>query len=191
MERLQAVLELLKNATLTPLAAAADGVDDRGRAEEAIGVMFSCVIRARCRRQDVTGALVEVAEMDGVAGCGPADANVFLSLLEACAVPRPPLSREADAVWAQAEVRGGWVGGWVSGSVGGGGGGSGKSVAMAAAPRRRRRVFCVPSYFPRRMSVGSAGTFTSACGEPELNVHEHDCVGGGVAVEIEPIVRML
>lgn len=112
MARSQAVLSLLKSATPRPLttADASDGGNDSGAAEDAIDVLFSCVVRAHCRRQDVSGALAEVAEMDGAPGRPPVDAKVFLSLLKACAAPRPPLSREAEAVWAQAEVSGSRVG---------------------------------------------------------------------------------
>lgn len=124
--RLQAVLGLLKSATPRPLitADAPGGDDDSGAAEDAIDVMFSCVVRARCRRQDVTGALAEVAEMDETPGRPPVGAKVFKSLLEACAIPRPPLSREAEAVWVHAKVRG---------IICVGGGDSGSSAVAAAA----------------------------------------------------------
>lgn len=107
MARLQAVLALLKTATPRPLATAGgSGSDgDTVAAEDAIDVMFSCVVGTRCRRQDITGALAEVAEMDGTPGRPPVGAKVFLTILEACAIPRPPLSREAEAVWVHAEVR--------------------------------------------------------------------------------------
>ena len=112
MARLQAVLTLLKSATAGSLTTADDSCGDSNSviAKDAIDVMFYCVIRTRCRRQDITGALAEIAEMDGTPGRPPVDAKVFLSLLEACAVARPPLLLEVEAVWVHAKVRDGGVG---------------------------------------------------------------------------------
>lgn len=97
----QAVLSLLQRAT-TSLATASGGP----ATEDSVGVMFRSLIVAHCRRRDVPGALAEVGEMDKKTDGGRgADAKVFLLLLEACVIPRPPLLEEAEHVWAQIEVR--------------------------------------------------------------------------------------
>lgn len=70
--------------------------------EDAVGIMFSSLVRAHCRRQDVTSALAEVAEME--AAGGEPSSEIFLYLLDACAIARPPLLRELETVWARIEV---------------------------------------------------------------------------------------
>lgn len=67
--------------------------------------MYLGVVRAYCRRHDVARALGVVADMEGKGRL--ADAKVSLSLLRACAIPKPPFPREADAVWTRIEVRDG------------------------------------------------------------------------------------
>ncbi len=80
---------------------AAEGNDSKAM-EDAIGIMFSSVVRAHCRRQDLSSALAEVAEMESAGG--EVGADIFSFLLDACAIARPPLLREVEAVWAQIEV---------------------------------------------------------------------------------------
>lgn len=70
--------------------------------EDAVGIMFSSLVRAHCRRQDVTSALAEVAAME--AAGGEPSPEIFLCLLDACAIARPPLLRELETVWARIEV---------------------------------------------------------------------------------------
>lgn len=79
----------------------AEGKDSEA-IEDAIGIMFSSVVRAHCRRQDLTTALAEVEEME-LAG-GEVGADIFSYLLDACAIARPPLLREVETVWAKIEV---------------------------------------------------------------------------------------
>eukprot|EP00752_Nemacystus_decipiens_P011279 g10023.t1 len=72
--------------------------------EDAVGIMFSSLVRAHCRRQDVTSALTEVEDM--VAAGGRPSSEIFFCLLDACAIARPPLLRELEAVWARIEEEG-------------------------------------------------------------------------------------
>lgn len=95
----QAILSLLKGSK-PGLATGGDGSKTK---EDQIGIVFSRVVRAHCRRQDVSSALAEVVEME--ASGREAGAEVFSDLLEACAIARPPLLREVETVWAQIEVR--------------------------------------------------------------------------------------
>lgn len=97
----QALLSLLKGSK----PELAVGGSSSQTTEEAIGLLFSSVVRAHCRRQDVTSALAEVAEME--AAGGKPSPEVFLYLLDACAIARPPLLRELETVWARIEVSAG------------------------------------------------------------------------------------
>lgn len=92
------MLSLLKRAAPSPPLTA------EITAEDPLSVMYLAVATAHCRRRDVARALAAVSEMEEETG-RPPSAKVFLSLLEACSIPRPPLVREAEAVWAQIEVR--------------------------------------------------------------------------------------
>ena len=78
------------------------GGHDADAIEDAIAIMFSTVVRAHCRRQDLTSALAEVSEME--AAGGEVGAEIFSCLLDACAIPRPPLLREVETVWSLVEV---------------------------------------------------------------------------------------
>lgn len=88
---LQAVLSLLKGSK--PGLTAVDP----------IGIMFSRLVRAHCRRQDVTSALAEVAEMEATGR--EVDVEVYSDLLHGCAIARPPLLGEVEAVWAHIQVK--------------------------------------------------------------------------------------
>ncbi|CAN0164076.1 unnamed protein product, partial [Ectocarpus sp. 8 AP-2014] len=73
-------------------------------AVDPIGIMFSRLVRAHCRRQDVTSALAEVAEMEATGR--EVDVEVYSDLLHGCAIARPPLLVEVEAVWAHIQERG-------------------------------------------------------------------------------------
>ncbi|CAM9989759.1 unnamed protein product [Scytosiphon promiscuus] len=97
---LKALLSLLEGPT-PPLAAGADGPPS---VDDPISILFSELIGAHCRRRDLASALSEVAGMEATGR--EAGASVFLDLLKACAIARPPLLREAEDVWAAIEERG-------------------------------------------------------------------------------------
>lgn len=97
----QALLSLLKGSK-PGLAVGGAGSETT---EHATGILFSRLVRAHCRRQDVTSALAEVAEME--AAGGEPSPEMFSYLLDACAIARPPLLREMEAVWARVEVSAG------------------------------------------------------------------------------------
>lgn len=94
----QALLSLLKGSK-PELTVGGSGSQTT---EDAVGITFSGLIRAHCRRQDVTSALTEVAEME--AAGGEPSSEILLYLLDACAIARPPLLRELETVWARIEV---------------------------------------------------------------------------------------
>lgn len=75
----------------------------RKKGDDPIALIYDSLIHAHCGRQDVTGALAAVMEMDDASL--PADVSVFLRLLRACLSSRPPMLRQAQAVWAVIEVR--------------------------------------------------------------------------------------
>lgn len=95
----QALLSLLKGSKPELAVGGAAGSQTR---EDAIGIMFSSLVRAHCRRQDVTSALAEVAEME--AAGGEPSSEIFSYLLDACAIARPPLLQELETVWARIEA---------------------------------------------------------------------------------------
>ncbi|CAM9327755.1 unnamed protein product [Ectocarpus sp. 12 AP-2014] len=69
-----------------------------------VGIMFSRLVLAHCRRQDVTSALAEVAEMEATGR--EVDVEVYSDLLRGCAIARPPLLVQVEAVWAHIQERG-------------------------------------------------------------------------------------
>eukprot|EP00903_Cladosiphon_okamuranus_P007042 g6846.t1 len=97
---LKALLSLLKGSKPELTV----GGSDSHTTQDAVGIMFSSLVRAHCRRQDVTSALAEVAEME--AAGGEPSSEIFLCLLDACAIARPPLLQELETVWARVEEQG-------------------------------------------------------------------------------------
>lgn len=139
------------------------GGADSQTTEDAVDVMFSGVVRALCRRQDVTSALAEVAEMEAAGGePGP---DIFLQLLHACAIARPPSLRELETVWARIEVS------------------AAPGHAPVNSPVTGSTPLCSTSYSVLIVSLGRAGLAQKSS---RLLVHQEDVcvrreVGGRVA----------
>lgn len=99
------MLSFLKQAYPSPVTGKQESAHRISEVHDPVVVMYLSVMHAHCRRSDIPRALATLVEMEDTGR--QASANLFVSLLEACAISRPPLPREADAVWALIQVRGG------------------------------------------------------------------------------------